>query len=639
MQTSVEVVDRDGLPLRTFPVAEGRWRLSADLDDIDPRFIEALLLIEDKRFFDHSGVDLTAVLRATRDNAVRGRIVSGASTITMQTARMLEPRPRTLWSKGIETLRALQIERRLSKEEILELYLTLTPYGGNLEGLRAASFAYFGRDTHALTDAQIALLLALPQSPEVRRPDRHAKHALSARETILKRLANEGFFSQERALAAASDPLPTERQAFPASAWHYAESTTQLYTDQATIRTTIDGRLQLSAERRLHEAVADAGPSVQAAALIIETENRDIVASVGSVSRERSGGWLDLTRRVRSPGSTLKPFVFGLAMEEGLVTPETRLDDRASLFGLYAPQNFSRTFHGELTVATALQHSLNVPAVLLLDAVGTDRFLGVLEVAEITAEIPDIGDNGAGLAVALGGMGVNAQDLATLYAALADNGVMKPLETTSDGVQIFSKQTAERLLDVLRKSPAPEGRMPAHLTKDAPNIAFKTGTSYGFRDAWAVGVSESHVVVVWVGRPDGAPRPGVTGRDAALPIVFDIFDDIDPAQGRAPQQQANTRVSGPQKFASNTDPEIIFPADKATLYQRADDRPFVLAGRGETALRWYANGEMLVPDNEGNVIWRPGEPGFYAITAVDSLGRRDDARVRVMSVLNRSLSE
>lgn len=644
--TSREVVDREGLPLRVFPVEDGRWRLAADLENVDPRFIEALLLIEDKRFFKHSGIDTHAIIRAARDNLLSGRIVSGASTITMQTARMLEPRPRNFGSKAIEAIRALQIERRLSKDEILSLYLTLTPYGGNLEGLRAATLAYLGRDADELTDADIALLLALPQSPEARRPDRHPEHAASARKSILLRLSEQGFLTEERARMASDDPLPEGRKAFPARAWHFSERIGR--GGGNIVQTTIDMRLQVAAEAQLLSASEPMDENVQAAALIIDIESREVLASVGSIGRDRPGGWLDLTGRVRSPGSTLKPFIFGLAMEEGLITPQTRLVDSASLFGSYAPENFSRTFSGELTVAAALQHSLNVPAVQLLDAVGPARFVGALEAADIAAAIPDMGDDEAGLAVALGGLGVTARDLAALYAALGDGGMARPLvhwrpdgQASSDqpGVRIFSEQTADRILRVLEDSPAPRGRVPARLAQEAPNIAFKTGTSYGFRDAWAVGVSDSHVVVVWVGRPDGGPRPGVTGRDAALPIVFDLFDAIAPSIPQSGARMVTRDRAGPKSFDPETGPEIIFPLDQSTIYQPAQKRPFVLAGRGETDLRWYVNGEALETDREGNTLWTPQGPGFYEVILTDRAGESARASVRVATVLSRPSAE
>ncbi|MEM1380121.1 MAG: penicillin-binding protein 1C [Pseudomonadota bacterium] len=631
--TSQEVLDRDGLLLRAFPVENGRWRLKADLQNIDPRFIDALLVIEDDRFYRHQGVDFLAVLRAMRDNIVRGRTVSGASTITMQTARLMEPRPRTLPSKFIEMLRALQLEMRLSKDEILALYLTLTPYGGNLEGVRTAAFAYFGTDANALTDAQIALLIALPQSPEARRPDRQPAEAKRAREIILTRLTAADHVNATRAAEAALDPLPAGRQAFPAHAWHFAD---RFGSDKPLVHTTIDRGTQTFVKQLLAQTIKET-PSVQAATVVIDIESRAIVASVGSGALENAGGWLDLTRRDRSPGSTLKPLVYGLAMQEGLISANTYVADVPAMFGAYAPENFGRTFNGDLTIATALQHSLNVPAVQVLDQVGAERMVGALRAAGVQVALPPRQSDGTGLAIALGGLGLSAEDLALLYAALADGGIAKPLAHTPDeavdnikaaGRRILTEQAAADVLAILREGPAPTGRLPAHLSRSAPRIAFKTGTSYGFRDAWAIGVGERYVAVVWTGRPDGAPRPGQTGRAAALPLLFNTFDQLEGGRSVRPPPPPN-EGAGPEILTADETPQILFPPDGATLVPHRDGLPFVLAGRARSRAQWYADGRALPADRDGNVLWQPNSAGFYTLSLIDADGRRSDASVRI----------
>lgn len=635
---SVMVEDRTGLPLRAFPVDDGRWRLPADLDDVDPRFIEALLLIEDQRFFAHPGVDALALSRALRDNLLRGRIVSGASTITMQTARLLEPRPRTYAAKMIEIIRAMQIERRLSKREILELYLTLAPYGGNVEGLRTATFAWFGTDADALTDSAIALLLALPQSPEARRPDRRPEAAREARDAMLARLARAGFLERGRARDAATDPVPRTRHLFPGTAWHFAEHVRRGQGDRATIGTTIDPGLQRAAEHLVSNAAGQHGPRVQAAALVIDRKSRAVLASVGSAGRDRPGGWLDLTRARRSPGSTLKPFVYGLAMDEGLVSTRTRLADIPTAFGSYRPENFQRSFNGELTIADALRHSLNVPAVLVLDRIGAARFIGELSGPEIKPDLPRGADGHPGLAVALGGLGLTAEDLASLYAALGDGGTVKPVARTpgaadanleQPGRQLLSRETSEELLGILRAGPAPEGRMPAGLTTGAPQIAFKTGTSYGFRDAWAVGVDTEHVAVAWIGRADGAPIAGATGRASALPLLHDLLDAASTEARPSRPARSTVRDQGPEQLHQQDTPTIGFPPDGSTIWPKPGGRPFVLSGRGVGSLHWYADGEAVPRDREGNALWQPRGPGFYRFVLTDERGRSAEALVRV----------
>ena len=629
------VTDRDGLPLRVFPVEDGRWRMAADLDDIDPRFIEALLLIEDKRFFEHRGVDPVALLRAARDNLLRGEVVSGASTITMQTVRLLEPRPRTLPSKLIEILRARQLERVLTKSEILEVYLTLTPYGGNIEGVRSAAWTYFGKDARALTDAEIALLVALPQSPEVRRPDRRAENARSARGAVLERLASEDFLSTARAREAHLDPLPATRTPFPSDAWHFAESVGGAMDRSGTVRTSLDRPAQEALVRVLHEAAERYGTDTQAAGLIVDLETRQILASVGSVGRDRPGGWLDLTQRKRSPGSTLKPFVYGLAFQEGVVSPGSRIADLPSRFGAYQPENFSRTFNGDLSVAEALQHSLNVPAVLLLDQLGAERFAGILRLSGARVDIPEVAGSSEGLATALGGLGLSARELAALYVALGNGGLALPLSEDlrplpNEPARLMTEEAAQKVADILRRAPASLGRMPSHLATNAPQVSFKTGTSYGYRDAWAAGFSGTHAVVVWIGRADGGALPGMTGRDAALPALFSVFDRIEaPAQVRT--AQAFTREPTQRRLAAQDGPSLLFPTQGATLWPKRGEAPFLLAARSASPVRWYINGALVTPDPDGNIAWRPEGPGFYDVTVVDEEGREDRASFRVQS--------
>ena len=658
---SLIVTDTNGIPLRAFPTEDGRWRIRADLENTDPLFIEALIGIEDERFYSHWGVDPLAVVRAAGQAATRGRIVSGASTITMQTARMLEPRPRNLGSKFIEMLRAFQLERRLSKNEILELYLTLTPYGGNIEGLRAASWAYYGREPDRLTDEQIALLLALPQSPEVRRPDLRPDNALSARALILDRMADLKLIPTDRAEEAKDLPLPG-RNAFPAHAWHASEQIREsVMSDAPTgerhgmpyrdVRSTIDAGLQSALEAYLDESARELEGEVQLSAIVVETESRAVRAMVGSANRDRPGGWINLTTTPRSPGSTLKPFIYGLAFDDGEAMPDTFIEDLPARFNSYRPENFDRLFRGQVRVSDALQHSLNVPAVLALERIGPERFASALELAGVPVRVYGSASRDPGLALALGGVGMTVQDLALLYSGLDDGGLMKPLVWTEDdaagasdvsGRRFMSESSTRELIDILQAAPTPEGRMPASLTQNAPEIAFKTGTSYGFRDAWAAGVARGYTVVVWVGRADGAPRPGETGRQAALPVLFGVFDKLAAelavegnAEDRLIADRQDHSVFAMQRFdRGDQPPMILFPPEDAVLMQKRPDHPspgFVLAGRGEGALRWYVDGSPVINDAAGAPVWVPSGPGFYELSAVDRNGRESRVSVRVQT--------
>jgi len=645
------VTDREGRPLRAFPAEGAYWRFPADLNRIDPAFIDALVAVEDKRFHRHWGVDWLGLARAAVTSLQAGEIVSGGSTITMQTARLLEPRPRTVGAKLIEMVRAHQIEARLSKREILELYLTLAPYGGNLEGVRAASWRYFGAEPDGLSDDQIALLIALPQAPEARRPDLRPDGARAGRDAVVAKLERAGVFTPVQAGDIRALPVLARSEPFPAAAWHAAERARRGAPAGSDIRTTLDGRLQAGLEKLLARFGETQPGEVQAAAIIVDIPSRAVRASVGSISRDRPGGWLDLTDQVRSPGSTLKPFIYGLAFDDGLAVPATRISDLPKRFDAYQPENFDRSFRGDVTIADALQHSLNVPAVLALSGIGPERFASALAVSGAAPRIDGPLSGDAGLAIALGGAGLTAQDLALLYAALGDDGVAKPLawrtgvaEATRDtpGHRLMRASSAADILRVLAGTPPPAGRMPGRLTRHAPDLAFKTGTSYGFRDAWAAGVSGDLAMVVWVGRADGAPRAGETGRRAALPLLFDMADLA--ARTLATDRSGHggtTRRLAPRELHAlaryepgSGAPEILFPPAGAELWAGPVDgrapRGFVLSGRGEGPLRWFIDGAPVPSDAGGAATWRPAAAGFYEVSAVDAAGRTRRVRVRVI---------
>jgi penicillin-binding protein 1C len=647
---SAMVTDQNGVPLRAFPTDKGGWRFQANLEEIDPLFIEALLKIEDKRFYNHLGVDMAALVRASVTSLAAGRIVSGGSTITMQTARLLEPRPRNIGSKLVEMIRAVQIEMRLSKQEILELYLTLAPYGGNLEGVRAASLAWFGHEPHRLSDDQIALLIALPQSPEVRRPDRHPKHAKAARNLIVDKLARLAILAPERTEETHSARLPA-RATFPAKAWHGAARARRL-AGGGDITSTLDAALQADLEALLLARAEAMGETVQMAAMVVDIPTRSVRAVVGSASRKRAGGWLDLTQQARSPGSTLKPFIYAMTFDDGAASPGTIINDLPKRFAAYRPENFDRSFRGDVTVTQALQHSLNVPAVLALERVGPERFAAQLRLAGANPRVYGGAKTDAGLALALGGAGLTLEELAILYAALGDGGVAKPLvwhkreETASQaasGTRFIGPESAAAILKILSDAPAPKGRIPGRLTKEAPQIAFKTGTSYGVRDAWAAAVSGDKAIIVWVGRADGAPRPGHVGRSDALPVLFEIADRTH--QNLSTHEESADRfwteqVRKPQaslvSFAKDdVPPEILFPPRGAELYAGTVDgkaaRGFVLAGRGAGDLEWYIDGAPCPVDDAGLPVWLPEQAGFYTVSAVDPYGRTSRVRVRVIS--------
>jgi penicillin-binding protein 1C len=374
---------------------------------------------------------------------------------------------------------------------------------------------------------------------------------------------------------------------------------------------------------------------------VVEIRNRAVRAAVGSAGLERPGGWMDMTTALRSPGSTLKPFIYGFAFDDGLAAPDTVIDDAPRRFDDYQPENFDRVFHGKVTARQALTYSLNMPAVAMMAKVGPAAFEARLKAAGVELVRPRAAAAAPGLPLALGGEGIQLRDLAVLYAALGDGGIAKPLAWTEGqadvrpgqgGVRLLRQQTAEQVLDILRETPAPAGRAPAALTRLGPRIAFKTGTSYGFRDALAAGVAGGYAIVVWTGRADGGARGGLTGRDAALPLLFDAADAI---AGPVSAPHPIAPRSAPEALARLTPagegPRLIFPPDGAMV--QADglgprSRGLVLAAEGD-GLSWYVDGQPLRPDAGGRTVWRPPAPGFYRLEAIDAEGRKAQARVRI----------
>ena len=641
-QSSPVALDHRGAWLRALPVERGRWRIRADLARTDPVFLRRLVAVEDGRFWLHPGVDPVSAVRAVGSAIVHGKPTSGASTLTMQTARLLEPRPRNIGSKLIEMIRAVQIEARYSKREILALYLTLTPYGGNLEGVRGASLAYFGHEPETLTNGEQALLIALPQSPETRRPDRRPDAARAARRRVLDKLVRARSLTEANGAEADNEPIP-RRAKFPSLAWHVSgELARSAPASQASVISTLDAGLQSRLEPLAAAAARAQGPENTAAILVIETKTRAVRAAVGSGGLDRPGGWIDMTRAVRSPGSSLKPFIYGMAFDDGVAAPDTELDDTPRRFADYQPENFDRVFHGKVSAREALSHSLNMPAVALLDKISPSAFEARLAAVDVTLTRPRRGYSTPGLAIALGGVGISLRDLGLLYAALGDGGVAKPLAWTEveagrrigqGGRRLMRPEAAGQVLDILRETPPPAGVTATALTKGRPLMAFKTGTSYGFRDAVAAGLVGRYVVLVWTGRADGGARGGLTGRDSALPLLFDAADLLDsPAAASRPIDPKQAPDALKRLDQVTAGPRLIFPPDGAQVrvdgYGRGS-RGLVLSAGGEN-LSWYVDGARLDPEAvSGRFVWRPAGPGFFRLVVIDELGRKARARVRV----------
>ena len=646
LETSHVVLDRDGKLLRAYATSEGRWRLPATENDVDPRFLKLLFAYEDKRFWEHHGVDVAALARAAVQFAASGHIVSGGSTITMQVARLLEPREhRSLGAKLRQIARALELEHALSKDQILSLYLTLAPYGGNLEGIRAASLAYFGKEPRKLSLAEAALLVALPQSPELRRPDRYPEAARAARDRVLDRAAAAGVVPHDEIARAKSATVPRERKPLPVLAPHAADQVVMAEPGRRNHRLTIDAGLQKTLQELARERAHALGPQISVAILAVDNESGEVRARVGSADYfdERRAGQVDMTQALRSPGSTLKPFIYGLGFEDGLLHPETLVDDRPARYGSYTPENFDLTFQGMVTVRRALQWSLNVPAIAVLGKVGISRLSARLTQTGAALVLPK--GEAPGLAMGLGGVGIKLSDLVMLYTGLARLGSAVTLVEREGEIA----QNPRRLLDpvaawyvgnILIGAPPPDNAPPGR-------IAFKTGTSYGYRDAWAVGFDGRMTLGVWVGQADGAPVPGLVGRAAAAPILFDAFA----RSGNAPAPLAHApkgavfaatnKLPPPlQHFSSDGDlsaasepPRIMFPPDGARieLVKGTAPEPVALKITGGAApLTVMVNGVPLSPQgSRRTVFFEPDGPGFVRLTVMDARGATDSVSVRL----------
>ena len=647
---SAIAVDRDGKLLRAFTTSDGRWRLPVAPSDVDPRFIAMLETYEDRRFQAHHGVDWRALARAAGQWLRHGRVVSGGSTLTMQVARLLEPRDeRSLAAKLRQMTRAAQIEQEAGKSEVLTLYLQLAPYGGNLEGLRAASLAYFGKEPKRLSNGESALLVALPQSPESRRPDRFPAVARAARDRVLERAALHGLISSADLAAAKSEPVPQARRNFPALAPHAAEAALRLAPDARVLKLTLDHRLQSALEILAHDSVERLGPRVSAAILVIDNATGQVRAHIGAADylSEARGGALDMTQALRSPGSALKPFIYAMAFENGIAHPETILDDRPSRYGLYQPENFDLTFQGVVTARQALQKSLNVPAIELLSEVGPSRFLARLRNAGAQIVLPD--EAVPSLAIGLGGLGIRLADLAKLYVGLArGGGVPELIERAGREQPPVTRRIAEPVAawyvtDILRGAPPP-----ANAT--AGRIAFKTGTSYGYRDAFAVGFDKRSTIAVWVGRPDNGAVPGLIGRQVAAPILFDAFarlgfapeyrpaphDALVTTTALLPPPLRHLRKDAPKTYAAANigSLKIAYPPDGARvdlgLAQHSGGTLAMKALGGVPPLIWMVNGAPVgTPDLRRQALWTPDGAGFARVSVMDARGATDSVVVRL----------
>ncbi len=549
---AVVVEDRSGEPLRMFLPPDERWRLPVGYDELPEELRRAIVASEDRRFFLHPGVDPLAILRALGQNLRAGRVVSGASTLTMQIARMTDPAPRTLPSKVREAFRALQLEREFSKPELLEMYLNLAPYGGNLEGVGAASRFYFGKPVEQLALAEIGLLVALPRSPTYYDPVKHNAAARRARDKVLRQLRDRGAFLAAEVEEASRIPVPKRRLPVPFEAAHFARRVAGVAArgERRRLRTSLDLGLQRVAEEKVAGHARRLRPEgiANAAAVVIDNRTRQVRAWVGSAGfgEEEFEGQVDGVLARRSPGSTLKPFLYGAAFDRGYVVPASYLLDIPTDYSGYVAENYDGRFRGRVEVQQALVQSLNAPAVRLLARVGVGELLELLHGGG--GESLDRPANLYGLPLILGAGELSLLELTQLYTVLANGGAFRPVTWARDveedllgGEELLSRESAWLLTELLLRLQRPDLPRAWRLARSAPAVAWKTGTSYGHRDAWAVGFSRRFSIGVWVGNFDGKPRHGISGAEHAAPLLFDLFRALDPG-GPGPRKPTGLRL-------------------------------------------------------------------------------------------------
>lgn len=535
---TLTVLAADGTPLRAWPGDDGAQRHPTTPEAVSPYYLQALLHYEDRWFEWHPGVNPVALVRAAWQWARHGRIVSGGSTLTMQVARLVDDKAagRSVPAKLRQIARALQLELHCSKHEILSLYLNLAPMGGPLEGVETASRAYLDKGASDLSRAEAALLVALPQSPTRLRPDRAVTSAQAARDKVLTRMQTLGVWTAAEVADAKLErvfaPPLRARWLAPLAAERLRQEARRQGQAPAVIQSTLDAGLQARLEQLLTDRLNSLPDAVSMAALVVDNRTLEVRGYVGSAdfTDARRGAHVDMVRARRSPGSTLKPFLYAMALDDGLIHSESLLIDAPQNFGGYAPGNFQADFSGPVSVSEALQRSLNVPAVDLLDRIGPERFAGRLRNAGVKLRMP--ANAAPNLSLILGGGSTTLEELVGAYTALARGGVAARPHLTPGAALRETRLMSEGAAFIVREILENGGRPGNPFRESGQRVAWKTGTSFGFRDAWALGVTDRYTFGVWIGRPDGTPNPGHFGANSAAPLLRDLAAALGPGESR-----------------------------------------------------------------------------------------------------------
>ncbi len=553
---AANVVSKQGDILRSFADSSGVFRYSIELDEVSEFYIQSLLNYEDRWFYSHFGVNPFSLLRAAWQWMSSGHVVSGGSTITMQVARLIDPHSRSVSGKIKQIFRAIQLERQYSKDEILTLYINLAPFGGNISGVESAAQKYFGKKASDLNMNEATTLVVLPQKPSAYRPDRHPELALEMRNKVLARSLQAGLISEKDYRMLVKEHLGVTL----ATREIYAPLLSrQLKTNQPkvpVISTTIDFTLQHQIKTILERTASQLPAKSSVAALVIRNHDGAVLGYQGMADFNDTSrfAYIDMIQALRSPGSTLKPFIYGLAMDQRVIHSESLLSDIPVSYSGYKPTNLSQVFHGGVSVSQALKLSLNVPVVQVLNKITPALLLDKVQQTDVVFRHHE-----AGLTVALGGVGTNLWSLVQLYRSLAHDGEVIGLysveqQRSDQSVSLLSKESSWIIFKILSSASAPDRIVPSTRRE----VAWKTGTSYGYRDFWSVGVSKDYTVGVWVGRPDATPVVGYLGATQASPIMFDVFDQLPEDKSRVEKPETVKQVEicwpgGQQKQFTNQD--------------------------------------------------------------------------------------
>ena len=530
---SQSIYDKNGKLLRTFLSTDEKWRIWVDIDEVSGYLRKAVINVEDRTFYFHPGVNPWAIIRAVYLNIKNGEIISGGSTITMQVARMMEHRKRTLFSKFVEMICALKLEVFFSKNDILEFYFNMAPYGGNIEGVGAACYYYFQKSPSEISLAQAALLSAIPNSPNKLHPEKHPERLEKKRNEILAHLRKRRVITDEEYQTAIREKIVIEKTGMVFDAPHFTDLMHRYFPEKRRVYTTLEPMVQEKCRKVLRQHLRkwrDLGIT-NGAIVVLDNKTNSILALVGAYDffDQAHSGQVNGAISPRSPGSTLKPFLYAIGIDKGIISPSTILYDIPVNYASYSPENYDGKYRGVVTVKEALVKSLNIPAVKMLNKIGVGEFVSFLQKGGISTV--DYENLNYGLSMILGGCEVKLTELTNLYATLANGGCYRRIryckeEPVIKGVPILSSGATYIITELLSEVRRPD--MPTYwkFTLERPKVAWKTGTSYGHRDAWSVGYTKGYTVGVWSGNFDGQGVPELVGAQISGPILFDVINAI-----------------------------------------------------------------------------------------------------------------